>query len=274
VNDPARGLRPGTAEPPAALRARYADWVWEVAWQYGAPAVTYRLTSNDGECRFLKLTRGIQYPTLTAEASRMRWAADHLPVPRVIEEGREEDVTWLVTAGLPGRDATALTADPGRLVRALATGLRSFHESPVDLCPFDFRLEAALQHARSRLAAGHILPARDFHPEFEALSAEEAIGRLERTCATTEDLVVCHGDYCLPNVLLRADSSGEDLSVCGFVDLGELGIADRWWDLAVATWSLTWNLGPGFEDEFLRLYGVTPDPRRVEFYRLLYDVVS
>jgi kanamycin kinase len=81
-------------------------------------------------------------------------------------------------------------------------------------------------------------------------------------------LVVCHGDYCLPNVLIEADAA------CGFVDLGELGVADRWWDLAVATWSVPWNLGPGYEDLFLHEYGVERDDDRVEFYRLLYDVVS
>ena len=43
--------------------------------------------------------------------------------------------------------------------------------------------------------------------------------------------------------------------VTGYVDLGELAVADRWWDLAVATWSLTWDLGPGWEAEFLACYG-------------------
>jgi kanamycin kinase len=62
--------------------------------------------------------------------------------------------------------------------------------------------------------------------------------------------------------------------VSGFVDVGELGVADRWWDLAVATWSLDWNLGPGWEELFLRAYRVDRDNDRVAFYRLLYDVVS
>ena len=45
--------------------------------------------------------------------------------------------------------------------------------------------------------------------------------------------------------------SGLDLAAdgrcSGQVDLGELGVADRWADLAVATWSTTWNYGPGWE---------------------------
>ena len=60
----------------------------------------------------------------------------------------------------------------------------------------------------------------------------------------------------------------------GFVDLGELGVADRWWDLAVATWSITWNLGPGLEDLFLTHYGTPRDDPRIAFHRLLYDLSS
>jgi kanamycin kinase len=64
-----------------------------------------------------------------------------------------------------------------------------------------------------------------------------------------------------------------DGRVSGCVDLGQLGVADRWWDLAVATWSVTWNLGPRWEDLFLDAYGVRRDPARVAFFRLLYDLL-
>jgi kanamycin kinase len=48
----------------------------------------------------------------------------------------------------------------------------------------------------------------------------------------------------------------------GHVDLGALGVGDRWGDLAIATWSAEWNYGPGWEDALLRAYGVAPDPLR------------
>ena len=84
-----------------------------------------------------------------------------------------------------------------------------------------------------------------------------------------EDLVVCHGDYCFPNVLL--DDAG---FVTGYIDVGELAVADRWCDLAVAAWSVTWNAGPGWEELFFESYGVEPDPDRIRCYRLLYDLAS
>jgi aminoglycoside phosphotransferase len=58
----------------------------------------------------------------------------------------------------------------------------------------------------------------------------------------------------------------------GHVDLGRLGIADRWADLAIATWSAGWNYGPGWERLLLDAYGVEPDPERTRYYRLLWDL--
>ncbi len=42
----------------------------------------------------------------------------------------------------------------------------------------------------------------------------------------------------------------------------------------MGSWSVTWNLGPGWEELFLASYGVRRDDRRIAFYRLLYDVRS
>jgi len=239
-------------------------------YQYGPEALTYRLSKGSGEARYLKLAQVGGFPRLEDEADRMKWAYDYLPVPKVIEQGADGYVSWLITDALPGLDATdpSLTAAPESLVRVLAQGLRAFHEVPVENCPFDFRLDRALDHARDRLEEGRIDPARDFHPEFSHLSAQEAIEHLHRTRPDSERTVVCHGDYCFPNVLIVGGVA------TGFVDLGELGVADRWWDLAVASWSVTWNLGPGYEDLFLEAYGLERDHDRIEFFRLLYDVVS
>jgi hypothetical protein len=58
----------------------------------------------------------------------------------------------------------------------------------------------------------------------------------------------------------------------GHVDLGRLGIADRWADLAIATRSAGWNYGPGWERLLLDAYGVEPDPERTRYYGLLWDL--
>jgi kanamycin kinase len=188
----------------------------------------------------------------------------------VIEKGTAGATDWLLTAGvtgLPGTDPAL--GDVRQVVTALADGLRQLHDTaPVEGCPFDFRLPAAMAHARRRVAAGLVDPDEDFNEEHRHLDAQGALGQLERLLPDAEDVVVCHGDYCPPNALIR------DGRVTAYVDLGELGVADPWWDLAVATGAITWNFGPGLEPLFLSVYGAPPDPQRQAFYRLLYDVAS
>jgi kanamycin kinase len=261
---------PDRLEAPRILADRYEDWIWEVAYAYEGHSLVYRLARDGAPVLFLKLAPTEHHPSLKDEAARMTWAAAHLPVPHVVERGEELGTSWLVTTALPGEDATSATWSGRRewLVRKLASGLRAFHRAPAAACPFDFRLESALALARRRLAAGLIDPRKDFHTEFAGLSAREAVERLEVDKPETESLVVCHGDYCAPNILIDGDG------ISGYLDLGELGVADEWWDLSVATWSVTWNFGAGYEELFLSEYGVAPDDIRMNYYRLLYDVVS
>ena len=39
-------------------------------------------------------------------------------------------------------------------------------------------------------------------------------------------------------------------------------------------WSVGWNFGEELEPLFYESYGITPDPARIRFFRLLYDLVS
>lgn len=257
-------------EPPSELRNEYAVWTWVPVSVYPGRSAMHRISSPAGETRYLKVVRHGWTPSAAAEAERTAWARSFLPVPRVLKRGVTRDSEWLLTEGIDSVDATAAVfrQDVAGLVDRLAKGLRRFHSMPIDECPFQFRIGDAIELVLRRLETGQIDGARDFHPEFEALTEEAAVEELLASVPDSEDLVVCHGDYCVPNILLRGTE------IVGFVDLGELGVADRWWDLAVATWSITWNFGPGYEGRFLETYGVQRDEHRIQFYRLLYDLVS
>lgn len=254
---------------PRGLLDRFSGWSWEVAWSHVADATVWQLTGPDGETRYLKLRVGRRQGQLTDERDRLVWAHGRLPVPRPLDHGIADGMEWLLLSGLPGRDATHpdLTGDQATLVGLLAQGLHAFHDVDPRDCPFDFRLDTALDRARHRVEEGLVVP-EDLHREHQHLTPADVLARLVDERPRTEDVVVCHGDYCLPNVLIQGGQ------VVGYLDLGDLGLADRWWDLAVATWSVTWNLGPGWEDLFLEAYGVAPDHERVAYYRLLYDIVG
>jgi kanamycin kinase len=157
--------------------------------------------------------------------------------------------------------------DPGTAVRAVGAGLRALHDAlPVADCPFDWSAQRRLAAVRARAAAGRTDPA-DRHEDLRHIgTTEDALAVLARV-PPVDRLVVCHGDACAPNTLV-----GDDGSCTGHVDLGALGVADRWADLAIATWSTRWNYGPGWEEPLLDAYGIAADPERIAYYRLLWDL--
>jgi kanamycin kinase len=245
---------------PFDLVDRYAAWKWEPVWE-----TTYEFTRGQ-ERRFVKLSPAGR--ALPDEAQRLRWASGRLPVPHVVEYGTDGETDWLITEALPGVDATRFETDPRRLAVALGEGLKNFHSRvPPRECPFDFTVPTAVAHVRARAATGLIAP-EDLHQEHRHWTVDEAVEHLVATAPEPESEVVCHGDYCLPNVLLV------DGRVTGYVDLGGLAVAEPWWDLAVGSWSVTWNLGSGYEGIFFDAYGITPDEGRIAWYRLLCDFLG
>jgi kanamycin kinase len=140
---------------------------------------------------------------------------------------------------------------------------------PVAGCPFDWSAGRRLDNARARAAAGRADP-QEWHADVRSRFRDvgSAVDFLAET-PPVDRLVVCHGDACAPNTLV-----GEDGQCSGHVDLGALGTADRWADLAVATWSTQWNYGPGWEEPLLEAYGVEADPERTAYYRVLWSLTD
>jgi kanamycin kinase len=239
---------PDTAEPvPDRVRALAGDAVLEPVWRNDIGGVTFRATDADG-IRFVKWGPRNAETSMRAEAERLRWAAPFAPVPQVLDEGRDAAHEWLVTAGVPGLSAVhpRWVAQPERAVRALGRGLRALHEAlPVEGCPFSWSVADRVANAAVR---GVQVP--------DELRDAPPIDRL----------VVCHGDACAPNTLI-----GDDGEWTAHVDLGALGLADRWADIAVAAMSTEWNYGPGWHGALLDAYGVAPDATRLAFYRDLWN---
>ncbi len=258
----------GPVEIPSAVRELAAGRSLRAVWRNADGGLTFQLDLGAAR-QFVKWTPAGNGIDLSAEAVRLRWSARFSAVPQVLDEGADGTGSWLVTAGLPGRVAVDdhWKRDPGTAVRAIGAGLRALHEElPVADCPFDWSAEARLEAARSRAVAGRIDPG-DWREDLRHLGpVDRALGLLA-DIPPVDELVVCHGDACAPNTLI-----GDDGTCTGHVDLGALGVADHWADLAMATWSTGWNYGPGWEEPLLEAYGVEPDQERITYYRLLREL--
>jgi kanamycin kinase len=218
--------------------------------------------------RFVKWAPAGSGIDLAAEAVRMSWAVAFTPVPRLLAQGVDDSGSWLVSSALPGEMAVTdrWKEQPRVAVTAIGEGLRAMHDAlPTGRCPFSWSTAGRLREIGERAAAGMLDPSC-WHPDHQGLSVETALELLAEP-PPVDKLVVCHGDSCAPNTLITDDGH-----CSGHVDLGELGVADRWADLAVATWSTTWNYGPGWQFPLLDAYGIAPDPGRTRYYRLLWDL--
>ena len=234
-------------------------------WLNEAGGLTFEIDGDDeGRC-FIKWQPAGQ-ADLQPEARRLRWARRYAAVPAVLDEGHDEHGSWLVTTPVPGTSAVAprWVKDPATAAAAIGRGLRALHNTlPIADCPFTWSVTDRVADAHQRRPA---LDPSTWHHVHRGLSVDAALETLEQP-PSIDRLVVCHGDACAPNTLI--DDSGLP---AGHVDLGALGVADRWADLAVATWSVDWNYGPGWAPTLLESYGVQPDNARTAYYRLLWDL--
>jgi kanamycin kinase len=244
------GPPPTDVQVPARVVAVAAGRPVRPVWENELGGLTFEV---GGRC-FVKWAPAGSGLDLAREAARLAWAVEYVAVPRVLDQGADDDGAWLVTAALPGRSAVdpRWRAEPRTAVVAIGEGLRALHETlPVAGCPFSWAAEDRVADARRRAAEGLI----------------GAVLEMVGDVPPPDRTVVCHGDACAPNTLLAEDGRWS-----GHVDLGALGVADRWADLAVATWSTEWNYGPGWERPLLDAYGIRPDPERSRYYRLLWDL--
>lgn len=214
---------------------------------------------------FLKSEVIDAFSELGDEIARLRWLqAQGQPAPTVMATAEEAGRRWLLMSALPGRDlATSVDLPPRQVVVVLADALRDLHALPVSACPFDQRLASRLHAAQARVEAG-VVDADDFDDERLGQSAQQVFVELCASRPAHEDRVVCHGDACLPNLMVA------DGRFSGFIDCGRLGVADRYQDLALAARSLVHNFGDTrWVAPLFQRYGVIADERRLAFYRLL-----
>ena len=227
-------------------------------------ADVFRLRQDGGADLFLKAEPVDEFGELAHEIERLRWLQQvNLPAPVVLDALTENHHHWLLMTAVPGQDlASANTLSAAQIVDILATALRTLHQIPIALCPFDHALDQRIALARQHVSAGRV-DAADFDDERLGRSAEDVLAELLSTQPNTHDLVVAHGDACLPNFMVQGGRFS------GFIDCGRLGVSDRYQDLALAARSIERNLGLEWVRPFFELYGVEPDERRVRFYCLL-----
>lgn len=252
---------------PPGLAARLTGYECRQNRVAASDAAVYRMGRSGAADLYLKLGRGRAAQALVEEHARLAWCAGRLPVARVEHFECTGNRAWLLSRAIPGRTAYEWAIDsPSRvpqIVAALAEFLQRMHSLPAQLCPFQAHHLLRLAQARQRLEAG-LIDAEDFDPSRQGWTPREVWRELQRLLPLNADKVVTHGDCSLDNIIVN--TRGE---VVGVVDLGRLGVADRYQDLSIL-WNNLSEFGEPAQRLLLARYGVRrPNRRKLAFHLCL-----
>lgn len=254
--------------PAGLLPSDGADWQPVLSGASGATVLHDHVWN-----RYAKIVPAAQAHELVAERDRIVWLnGTGMPGAPVLDWRVSDAGACLITRAVPGITADRL--GPAGLKRAwpaVADTVRELHAIPASQCPFGLRLATMMTAARATVAENRVQV--EFLPlELQHTPATSILEQLEaelprRLTQERTTQVVCHGDLCLPNILIDPDTS----QVSGFTDLGRLGRADPYADIAVLLASAGQSLSDEraarqADDTFARRYGLTLNAGRRSFY--------
>ena len=214
------------------------------------------------------------------ELSVMQWLSGKLPVPKVIAFAQENGYNYLLMSRLSGEmscsDQNLQSVED--TVIALADGIKMLWSVDISNCPYINNLDVKLKNAKYNIE-NNLVDTDDFNEDTLGEGGFKDVSELYDFLLNNrpeEDLVLSHGDYCLPNIFLK------DGKVSGFLDLGKTGIADRWQDIALCVRSLKYNICDWFGlDEkaykkckalFYSRLGIEEDAEKLRYYILLDEL--
>ena len=193
-----------------------------------------------------------------------------LSVPQVFEYDRAGASEYLLLEEVPGvaaSDARWISSLP-EVVGAIGNALAHLHRTSIVGCPFDQCVALQIGEVRRRIDTDRV-DADDFDEIRAGRDAEDLFSELVASIPATEDLVFTHGDFCMPNIVLRRTHDC-NVEVAGLIDCGRAGVADRHQDVALAIRSIEGNFGGEWIAPFLHAYGLPSiDEEKIRFYMLL-----
>lgn len=223
----------------------------------------------------------IQNATAEAEneVALMRWLNSKLPVPQVLAHECMDGKSFLLMSKLKGKMACAqrFLQCPQLLFRLLGEALNMWWSVDFSAYSKKSNLNEKLRVAQHAVE-DNLVDLNNVEPNtfgengFE--NPQALLNWLVKNRPAEEDLVLSHGDFCLPNVFLTDDG------VSGFIDLGRGGVADKYQDVALCYRSLKSNFGgryggPTYNvdmDMFFKVLKIEPDWEKMKYYLLLDEL--
>lgn len=218
-----------------------------------------------GKSYFLKV--GTK-PALTKEYASLIWLDGKLSVPKCLYFCNDGEKEYLLTSEMAGE--MSCSDDnydrPEATIKLLAKAIKELQKVNILECPFRSDLTYKLGLAEYNVTNNLLKDAPSSEIGRKLQEYDKILDYLKNN-KFEEELVFSHGDTSLPNIFLS------DNKVSGFIDVGECGVADKWFDIAICYKSIKRNFPDRADllELFLNELGEKYSPK-IDYYITLMDL--
>lgn len=236
-----------------------------------SPETMYLMPNGfDGKDCVLKYSNRIE---VYKEGKIYEWFKGKMPVPEVYFNECIEGIYYLVVQMIDGEmlSQTFQKWTKHQTIQFYATLLSQIHQLDPEGFPFRHDLSYRLNKIKVEEAKTQY-----FERELQGKNPQEMYDYLISHQDFKKDLVVCHGDVCFPNFMMKDDK------LASIIDVSGAGVEDRYLDIAIALRTLRFNFEMINESltqedvsDFCFIYGLkTLDEFKLKYYIYLDELTN
>lgn len=205
---------------------------------------------------------------LTQEYNALKWLDGKLSVPKIIIYEINNVAEFLITTAINGEMVCSdyYLSHPNEAIKVIAEAFTNIYNIKINDCPFnvalDYKLNLVRNNVKNNLISVDNIKEETLNRFKDLNSIVDYLGKNK----FEEELCFSHGDTSLPNIF----ASNSKFS--GFIDVGECGIADKWFDLAICEKSIIRNFGEIYVEKFYNELGIKRDANKIEYYLLMMEL--
>lgn len=205
---------------------------------------------------------------LLQEYKKLMWLSTKLPVPKIVDFIQEYSNDYLITEEMPGKmlcDEYYIN-NPDNALPILKDAFQYLYSVNISDCPFDVSNEYRLSLIEDNVNKGLVSDSSLTSETRKKFGTVQNLLQYLQNNRFQEELVFSYGDISLPNIIALKDK------LSGFVDVGESGIADKWFDLAICEKSILRNYGQKYIDKFYETLNVKRNDFKITYYLLMMEL--
>lgn len=223
-----------------------------------------KITKNN-QIYYLKMAKkGL----LTQEFNALKWLNGKLLVPEIVMFDFDDNTEFLITKAIPGEMVCSdyYIKNPDLAIKIIKEAFDNLYNVDISSCPFDVSNNYKLSLVEKNVKDG-LVKDKDLKEEtLKKYGNTKNLLQYLKDNRFEEELCFSHGDTSLPNIFSL------NCKFSGFIDVGECGIADKWFDLAICEKSIRRNLGEKYVSKFYEELNIVPDRKKIDYYLLMMEL--